>query len=243
MGRKASRSQSGDTSQVLRRPRISLQRSLIRWMMVLVIIPIVTWVTVFSYFVSGYIKDRHRHDGDLLVEVTAASLVGRLSNQATRRPGDLIDSLSRHPSVAFAAVTDPEGRMLYSGIFKPSDWNAFQSKALVGGILDIRKPRTVELENSLFVRTAQIIHGSGSASPVIEGGLVVGIRNAGMQRAIWALHVAQAASLVVMCLACIPIARWLMRKWTRPLRQLVKATKRLAEGHPPEPVVITTAFI
>ena len=219
-------------------------------MMLVAIMSAVTCLIIFNYFVRGYLVEQHRKDGEVLADVIAASLSGRLATEWRETKAELVDSLRRHPKVAFVCVTDPHSVVQYTGVYDFDAWSTFQEAeraAFAQGRLNVSMPSTVNAGADLVVRTAHVLaprrvlktHG-GDARPRIEGALLVGLHSPDVRTALLTVQVVQLGTVALVCIACFPIARCLMRRWTGPLRELVAATQHLAEGKPPKPVSLTT---
>ena len=104
-----------------------------------------------------------------------------------------------------------------------------------------KSPATVEVALE-FVRggVAEEFTDQTEQAPVLEGVVVLGLDTDALAGTIAMFQSAQLTAVGLVCLACIPVVPWLLRRWTKPLSELLRATKRLAEGRPPEPVLLTT---
>lgn len=233
------------------RPRLSMQRSIVKWMMGVATLSVLVCLVIFNLFVRVHLAKAHRQDGAMLGEVVAASLSGHMLEQWRDMNAALIDSLRRHPKVAFVCLTDVEGQIKYTGVFKPEPWYAFQKrerKAFAAGQLDISRSVTVDLGPGLIVRTQHVrppgwargIRPSGATEQDLEGAIVLGLFDSDLAGALWRVQSAQLLTILVVAIVCFPISRSLVRKWSTPLRELLRATERLAAGRPPKPVAIVT---
>lgn len=197
-----------------------LQGRIVRWMMLVAITSVLVCAAIFNTFLIFHIEEASQQEGDMLAQVTAATLAGRVKKDADF--DRLLGNLRKHPKVAFACVLDAEGTLMHSAVWNSDAWLAF-----------IRKQRTALAEGRLEVHKASAIN--------ILGSLVLGLSNPQIYRTVWSAHAAQGVALLVVCMGCLPIARWLVNKWTRSLRELLEATRRLASGQAPEPVTLNAS--
>ena len=221
------------------------------WMMVLAVLPVVICMAVFNLVVRDHLAQQYAQQGEAVAQVIAPSLSGRISAGWTAKDSELIDNLTRHLPLAFVCVTDPEGKLIHAGVLKNGAWDAYQQTqqtALIRGHLDVVRSRDTDLDQGLIVRTAGIWnppHARRRAdqteeTPALEGVVVLGLDIEGVAGTITMFQSAQLTAVGLVCLACIPVVPWLLRRWTGPLNELLRATKRLAEGKPPEPVLLRT---
>jgi len=155
--------------------------------------------------------------------------------------------------VAFVCVTDAEGRPLHVGAFDAKVWSAFtdsQESFLTNRTIDLDKPVNVGLQQDLVIRTIPIRESaaiteehakhmsSEAAAPV--GYLVLALRESGMNVALQGFQAAQLMTVLGVCALCLPLVAVLLRSWIKPLRDLLEATRRLAQGQPPRPVAVST---
>jgi diguanylate cyclase (GGDEF)-like protein len=159
--------------------------------------------------------------------------------------------------VAFVCVTDPEGMPLHFGIFHPNLWEVYaesQRDVMAERRLDIDRQDMVDISHNLIVRTAWVRPASaqvpeavageeiagGGEEEGVHGAVVLGLRTEGLGMTVARFQLVQAGAVAAVSLACLALMPWLTRRWTGPMRELVAATQRLAQGKPPEPVTLTT---
>ena len=220
-------------------------------MMAVAALSVVVCLVIFNLFVRVHLVNQHEQAGDLLAEMVAASLSGWRPDEWRKTQIELIESLRRHPRVAFIGVTDQHDKLLFTGIFDTDAWRIYleSQRTHKNKTQDQSETSsTVDLDAGLVVRTAEV-HARGSnlvmgnpqgIRPKVQGKVILGLHNVGIQRTLLGVMLAQLVAVGIVCLACLPVVSWLMRKWNRPLRELLKATQRLADGQPPEPVGLTT---
>ena len=234
-----------------RRPRPSLQRSLALAMMAVATLSVVVCLVIFNVYVRMHLVKQHEQAGDLLAEMVAASLTGWNPDEWRQTHLELIESLRRHPRVAFFGLTDEYDKPLFTGIFDGEAWGSYLKGQGIGINKAEELPKmssTVDLDAGLVVGTAEIHERASNLvmgdpdwyEPKVQGGVIIGLHDEGIQRTLLSVMLAQLVAVGVVCLACAPVVRWLMRKWNGPLRELLKATQRLADGLPPKPVGLTT---
>jgi diguanylate cyclase (GGDEF)-like protein len=246
----------------LGRPRMRLQRRMLWWMFLMSTIPAVICVVVINTQVRKYLLEQRRQDSELLVQVVATSLAGRISNGWTRHAGELIDSLGNEGKqdgrVAFVAVTDAAGRPLHVGAFDPDAWDAYcrsQQSSMAHRVLDVSQPILLGAVKNMVVRNVPIISPSrrdgakpaprsaGSdpaATGKVEGFLVLALRDHVIFNKMDLVQSATVLTIVGACAMSLLVVAVMLRRWSAPLRGLLDGTRRLAEGQHPEPIAVTT---
>ncbi len=66
------------------------------------------------------------------------------------------------------------------------------------------------------------------------------MRDPSMAETLTELRTTDLLAAALVALASLPLAIWAVRRWVRPLRNLVDAATRLGEGHAPPPVCADT---
>ena len=234
------------------RPKRSLHRRLAGWMMVVAALPVLVCMLVFTFFIHSQLMEQHSKDGELLAQVLASALTERLADHNwDAEDAEYVEGFSRHPNIAFVCVTRPDGKPLHFGIFRDKLWNVFadsQRGAMAKRKLDIERQDMVDLSHNLVVRTAWVqpaklrLTGNGPAPnpKTAHGAVVLGLRTEGLGATVASFQIVQAGTVAAVGLACLAALPWLTRRWTGPMRELVAATRRLAQGKPPEPVTLAT---
>lgn len=233
------------------RPRLRMQRHIVKWMMGTSVLSVLVCLVIINLFARVTLHDKLRIDGDMLIEMVSASLSDRAIGQPPHISPVIVESLRRHPNVAFLCLTDRGGRILYTGVFKPKLWQAFQRQereAFAEGRLEVPLPDMVKLDPSLVVQTRHVrasaraaaLRSSGATAEDLEGVVLLGLHDLDIDAALWQVQTAQLLIVAVVAMLCFPISRGVVRKWAGPLRELLLATQRLARGVPPMPVAITT---
>ncbi len=240
----------GSDPELPARPRRSLAGRMLRWMFAIAITPAIICMVMFNQTVQDYLQRKHQQDGETLGKVVAASLVNRVDHFA-RNPGELLDGLGRDPRIAFVCVTDPRGKLLHAGVFDDKAWRGFGGvKPSKEGdtVVAVQETLSAGIFDQVVVQTVPIIdppmawdndgNPIRTGEPRLQGYVVLAIRDAGIQHAIMSFQAAQILTVVVVCAIALPVVALILRRWVKPWRDLVLATRRLAAGSHIEPVAV-----
>lgn len=234
-----------------KRPRRTILLRMLVALLLVAIVPAVVCVTFFQTIVRQAIVDKGRRDGDMLANVIALSLSGRIEGYSTQR-GELLDVLGTDPRVAFACVTNRDMHPLHFGVFDAPAFERFRSSPCYDALnrrIDPSTPTVVGLMDDIVVRSAPIRSGDPNlgrrtspnrASEPPEGYLVLGIRDAAIQSTMRQYQIAQLCAVGITLLIAVPLVAAGIRNWTKPLRQLIEATRQFGSGHQPMPVKVST---
>ncbi len=237
------------------RPRNTLQRKMLWWMLVMAVVPAVICLLLFNIIIWGYLTEDYRKNGDMLAQVVATSLHDRLDPTLpdygwTRRQGELLDSLGQDPRVGFVCITDHKGKPLHMGIFDDNVWDAFVSEQkddFNQGVLDINSALVNSMIGDNLVHTVPIINNVDAYTNDREvddiekvGYVIIALRNTEAHRALYSFQLVQILTILGVCVICPPFVAAILRRWTKPLRELLEATRRLASGQSPRPVAVST---
>ena len=249
-----------DGAAIIRRPRRSLERRLGRWMLLFIALPVVFCMALFGTFIHRQIIDHHSGEGELLAAVMASALAEALSDGWDGADARLIERLSVRPRVAFVSITDRSGMPVHISVFDPEAWAAVsrdEHGRNRNWPLSFDEPTLIQGGNApIIVRSADVIAATpdnGSPSATGEqrpdpdaaesrklGTVLFGLKVDGVRDQIVRYQLTQLAGVLVAILISLALMRWYLRQWTQPLRELVGATFRLAEGRPPDPVTYRT---
>ena len=221
-------------------------------MVLVACVPLGTSTVLFSNFIWSYIANQHREDGALLAHVLVSSLSGRVSGTWARRQGELLDSLSNDPRIAFVLVTDSVGKIAHAGLFDADAWNGYvstQKQYEAKGVIDISKVVNFDRHKTgLIIRTAHIWDPPINFGETLakrdhrklEGAVVLGLRDPQVSGVLRDYQITQVALVLGAGVVCLPLARFLMSRWLRPLRALLDATRSIGQDETPRPVAVGT---
>lgn len=217
----------------IRSARDSLERRLVLMAVAVVLVPTFTISLLMIRLTHEAVKSDHLEDVDIIAEVIAATLAAR---------GE-IDSESAHaataalavdPRVGVVAVMDPQQQVIHRQIFQPAHW------AAVSPILhdptqgiELNRPVLIAADTLLAVRKAPI-WTEGTPGPNgtrrLLGFVLVCLDDQGMPALTRQLQAGQLGVATAVALVVLPPVVILVRRLTRPVRQLTDATARLAAG-------------
>jgi diguanylate cyclase (GGDEF)-like protein len=222
------------------RPRKSIARRMMYWMLGIAIVPAVICMVLFNYTVQDYLNQRQANDNAMLGDMLAASLTGRLHHFA-RNPGELLDGLSFNPRTAFVCVLDSGGKLLHAGVFDNAVWSKYDSTRtpdpgttavtvdkLSDGFLRQTTVHTIPILSR--ARGATPAAGRGQ-EPKLEGYVVLALRDDGLRTAITGFQWAQILIVLIVSAIILPVVAVILRRWLEPWRELVVAARLLAEGN------------
>jgi len=230
---------------LLRQPRgrRSMQRRLVIWALALVIVPTflsALWLNRVADVVMGR---AHLQSVEMIGRTTAASLSGRIDGGWSADAMLVIDGLvAADERLAMVLVTDAEGEVLHRRVLNPAA--ASQLDAVPGG-LDVG--RAVALEDHALVAARLPVWSrpgrdpggrviAGGQPAVVEGFVVLVIRDQMMPQMLSQLQAAHLGGAGVVCLVAIPLVVLGVRRWLAPLKDMLHATRALANDPLPEPV-------
>ena len=226
------------------RPKRSIRNRLVVWTIIAMIVPTVLSMVGFRLIVRDAISKEADAEGRLLAEMVAASLKGRLADGFDRHEGELLSSIGRDKRVAFIFITDSNRNIRHAGIFDPKAMKEFQRNESTFNMTQgasVAEPQVHHFGNDLVVHSLPLPKESATGqTATFEGTLVLGLHRPATPSVLTNFNLAQAASALLACLIVIPVVSIVMRRWTRPLADLVTVTRRLAEGRPPEPIAVGT---
>ncbi|MEX2216899.1 MAG: diguanylate cyclase [Phycisphaeraceae bacterium] len=244
---------STQPKQALERPKRSIRRRLLGWTLVAVIVPTLLSMGAFGFIARDTLGKQWEADGRMLAQTVAASLEGRISAGLDRRDGELMSSLSHDRRIAFAVIVDRNNNVKHSSVFDAKAFESYRKGETTWSkmqVSDVGNAQSTMVSEKLVVHTTPVLTNGGSermaragpdtalAIEDMEGALVLGIHPLGLGNMLVNFHLAQGAAALIACIVVLPLMSSVMRRWTRPLADLVTVTRRLAEGKPPEPVLV-----
>ncbi len=230
------------TTQTRRRLRRSMQLKVIGVVVVLVAV---------STGVCGYLTSHlgalllHRvmeRDTRLLADSTVRNLMQKVDADRGVLVGDLIDGLTVDQRVSFIMLSDPLGRPVTRRITEPGSWTLYESKVSRAQAFDelyINRPYHLEGEgHSLVVFTQPIwLPTDGNTMmPELVGYLTLAMCDPTAENLIAFGRIATLSIVLVICVASVGPVVWLTRRWTRPLRQMIREAHNLTVNGMAEPV-------
>ncbi len=233
--------------------RYPLKRKLVWWTVLMVISATLICASWLNYIARQAIGRGNAHNVELLGQTLAASFAGRLDleeiDQSDAR--SLLDTLELDPRLAFVALVDRHDEVIARRVTDAEAYGLFFKRdgGEAGMGLEIDRPIFLGEQGDLVVCKVPILnppvrnYGSSAFTPQnakLEGFVVVALREYELPRFLASLQTSQLLAAGVVCLLGTPVIILAARKLTSPLQQLVRATRRLAEGAAPEPVRVRT---
>ncbi len=237
---------------VLKGARYALEHKLLAWTLALVVAP--TFVCVFwlNRTATQAMANHHAQNVAILAQTLASALGTRSEGETLEQvAGQRLKVLNLDQRLAFIAVTDPEHRILYRRAIDTETWMSYRCWVDTAGqraTAEVGKPVILGDDGEMVVHRVAILNpplnltasfdDTGPIRRTVEGYVTLGMREPALPATLRELRTTQMAAACVICLICLPIGIWSVRRVTGPLRQLVDASLALASGGNPEPVRI-----
>ena len=244
---------SQSSTPPLAEPRHSMQRKLVLWTVSLVGVSTMVCALWLSQIATHAMRESHLRNVMMLNNAVAAALAGQVKdiwNPATNRVLGVLKSDSR---LAFVIVTDTDGSVLHRLMIDPSAWAAYTHGAQwMHGADEYELERAVELgeHGDLIVHKTAIWNPplrndtahrtDDEQGRVLEGFVVLAVREPGLPHTLAKLRAAQVIAACVICLLSVPVVIWAARRWASPFRALLEATISLSQGREPPSVPVGT---
>ena len=197
---------------------------------------------VYRVFLENKFAAKSANDVQLLGEVVASSLVGRIPSGESRKQGELLDSLRSDSRVGFACLIDPSGKILHASVFRNNEWDQFtqsQQPFLNQRKINPNLAVSSSLSDGLFVfrypiqkRTSEGVSAQLNQEGAIEGSVILGYHDRKSSSAIETYQFIASLTAIGFGLLSLPLIYLLVRRWTRPLKELLNAIRQLETGNP-----------
>lgn len=232
-------------------PRQTMERKLVLWTVTLVVVPMFLCATWFNRLAARSMSEHHARNVVVIGRTLAASLAGKVGADSAQAVAELFDSVEQRHRLVFLFVQDIEGNVILRRTADLQAWHDY-SKWLDqrGGKVETDNTRTIKLRRygELVVQRLPVWNppftaraGGGVSDPVnpeLEGYVTVAMLEPRLPQMVAELWSMQVAAAGVVCALCIPIAVFGARRWTAPIRSLLRAIDRLTQGETPEPIVV-----
>jgi signal transduction histidine kinase len=216
------------------RPAVdSLQRRLMLMAAALVILPTFGASLLMIRLTHQAVVADHLDDVEVLAEVIAASL-GARGEVTPATAAAAMTALDVDHRAGAVLVTDAAGQVVHRRVLDPDDWIRLE-QLLQGGekALSPLRPQLVDSRSMLAVRKAPIWRGGvadAGSQPYLLGFVVVALHDDGVSTLSRQLQAGQLGVATAVALVVLPPVIIVIRRITRPIRQLTDATGRLASG-------------
>lgn len=234
----------------VKRPKPILARRISRILIICFLVQLVTTTLVVHFIVSRVIYQSDTDSSQAVGHLIKNVLSTRLAKGWTRHEGDMLDDLGSDPRISFAAVVGSSGELFHASIFKPDDWKAYENS--VNGVTSGRRFKTsitpvTRLNGGLSVRCFPIAVASptGNTSekstkrPITVAVLLLGIQDKNFQAMIKGVHATQILTVASVGTICILMISFWVRRWLKPLNDVIRGINRLTNGRTPKPVTVS----
>lgn len=228
------------------RRRSTLQRKLVLWTVALVSLPTffcAAWLTVMT---RTALERNQGQAVSVVAQTAAVALAGRVSEPLGPEGRSVIEGLALDKRLSFLLVVDAEFKPIHLRVIDDHSWGVFaqwQKQAGRAAMGALQRPIVLGREQNLTAWRAPIWEpplpdrGSlGAGERKLMGFVILAMHD---PTAAATLRQLQAGALTAACVACllsIPLVVIAVRRWTAPLRMLLAATQRLAQGQTPAPI-------
>jgi diguanylate cyclase (GGDEF)-like protein len=231
-----------------RQPRTSLRKGLTKWMLLLITAPMLaSGITIYAIS-SNHLRDSTRQDMTLMSQLMSATLSGRLSDGWTTDDRKLVDSMGRHPRLAYVWVLGANDEIIHASVFDSDAWGRYMAKSQTNvgeptpekfDPLGWFLPEEQEVWTTPIFTTPLEVGGGSKAQ--LEGKVVAGLKK-GTQRLIFSkIGVWWLGELALVWLICVAVLPLVLHRWIKPLKALMAATRKLALGETPEQIPLRTS--
>ena len=224
------------------RPRHPLRRKLALWTVGLVVLIAAVCATWNDYSARAAMSHRLDQDVALVAQSAATGLAPRLSQGWSPQAHQFLADLTLDQRLAFVAVSDPQGRELYSLAPDAAARDNYlrHRPGPAAGTTQVDRPIYLGQSHDLIARITPIwTQANPGSDRRLDGFVVLALRDRGMAQALLHLRLAHLASACVVCLLSLPVVFWVTRYWTAPLRALMAGIARLSSGQAPVPVAVS----
>ena len=235
------------------RHRHTVQRKLLLWTLLLVVVPMLVGGTWLSRATKQLLQKQQADTAILVGQTMASALSDRLSINAARGGvirhsiAPMLGSLEKDKRLAFVVVTDASMTPLYRYAVDPRAWISASQllRDVSPGAMHMDQPLFIPDHEGLVLIKLPIwsqtaATGVANDQPVLQGFFMLAMRDDLMTTALDKLRMTQITAMCVMSLLCIPFVIWAVRRWCAPLRALLEATLQLAAGESPAPVPVNS---
>lgn len=232
-----------------RQPRKSINLSLTMWMLLLITAPMLaSGVTIYA-IAARHLADNSHQDMAMMSKLMSTTLSGRITDGWTSEDGKLLDSMGQHPRLAYVCVLDANDQIMHASVFDSAAWGAYMkqsSKNLIqvektaeANPLDWFLPEEQELWTTPIYYNP--LQSGDKADAKLEGKIVTGLKKGSQRLIISKIGTWWLAELAIIWVACLAVLPWVLHRWSKPLKQLMSATRALALGETPEQIPLQTS--
>ncbi len=182
----------------------------------------------------------------------AVSVIDRVDADLTHNPTATLEALALDNRVAFAQVIDRDGRVCFDYSNDEHAWTAYELWRMRSGEAATREmgvPIFPTETGDLVVcqlpiwnlpRASRLIPDEPRQPRQLQGSVILAMRDPRMVSTLAHLVGWQLIAAGATCVAMLPAVLLVVRRWVKPLRELLVAASRLGAGERPEMVTTTT---
>jgi signal transduction histidine kinase len=156
----------------------------------------------------------------------------------------IVDKLALDDQVSFMVVCDPAGRVVAHHYRDPLAYRAYEQQIApedrAAALSLNRSIKLHGLDPTVHVIRRHLSHQTTAADarPAIVGYVEIGLQSPSQGPMLIALQNVTFTVVAIVCSLCLPLALWWVRRWTDPLRQIVRSALRLGTGGGHQPLNI-----
>lgn len=228
------------------RPRYALERRIVVWTLVMVIVPTLACAVWLNFSVRRAWEQSLQQGTSLVTQTAATALSGRMNSAGQAQAQAVIENLLLDKRIAFVSITDAEHQIVHLRVVDHPAWSSYCEWRGVAEAPPMDRPLVLGEERDVAIWRAPVwdmpptrravrggVPTGELADPHLCGFVIVGLRDRHIAGMVAQLEAAELGVAGVLCVLALPIVAWAVRRWTRPLRELVAATQRLGEGQTP----------
>ena len=210
--------------------------------------PVVCLVVFRAFFRDG-VNARVADEAGVVARLLAGTLRGELGDDWHRVPGALVDSLQNDTRIAFVVVADSTGRLLHAGVFDSEAWRRYTARGewtRPDGSLkvDHAQPGVQRGPIQIAVQPIGLGQGAAATGPQGTGGasasgyVLVGMKSGVSGHVTSGVLIGQAAAIGLTCALFLPVIALMVRRWNRPVRELLDAIDHLGRNDDVRPITV-----
>lgn len=229
--------------------RSGMERRLLVWMLILTLTPTLLCAGWTRVLVDRVLAANHAASTADVGRAIALSLPGRVTPDLAAEPPEPLEAITFDRRLAFIQVLDGQGRTLFDHTADDHAWTAFELWRTENGAAAWREMGVAifpAASRDLVVWQLPIWNRPRNVSATaemprqLEGTLILAMRDPRMARAASMMVGWQLAAAGGACVLMLPVLFLAVRRWVKPLRELVVAASMLGAGERPTEVSITT---
>jgi|GEM_PF-1529064 len=241
-----------DSASLRHRPRHSLEQKLLLWTVALVVVPTFVCVVFLNRITQRAMTEHHARNVAVLGQTIASSLATQSGETLIQSAKKRLQVLNLDQRTAFVGVMDKDHRLIYRRAIDAEAWTKYRrwlDNAGNEATAEVGQPIVLGNTGELIVHKVPIVNPPMNVSlPIdedtgeellrreIEGYVLMGIEEPALPATLQELHATLLTAASLVCLICVPLVIWFVRKITNPIRGLVDASLHLATGGTPDPI-------